>query len=143
SWYLHLPMKVAVDAVIFRRNKLNKTEVLLILRKNEPFEGQWALPGGFVNEKEPLEIAAARELEEETGLKGIALRQLHTFGEPDRDPRGRTISIAFVGFTKENSVVNAADDAAEARWFNIPSLPRLAFDHMTIVETALQVLPAD
>lgn len=89
--------------------------------------------------EETLEEAAARELEEETGLKGLKLRQLKAFSAIHRDPRARTIAVAFYGFVDdENSKVKGADDAAEARWFVIDELPELAFDHEDIFNAALR-----
>ncbi len=128
---------VTTDAVVFFENN-NGWEVLLIRRKNNPFKEMWALPGGFVEMDETLEEGVLRELEEETGLKGIKLEQLHTFSTVDRDPRGRTIGVAFWGFTtKENSTVKGGDDASEAKWFPIKNLPTLAFDHQEIMDMAL------
>lgn len=131
---------VTVDAVVFRRNDLGKWEVLLIKRKNEPFSNYWALPGGFVDENETLEEAVQRELYEETSLKGLQLTQLRAFSKPDRDPRGRTISIAFVGVLRENVVVNPQDDAKDTKWFCIENLPRLAFDHEEIIQCGIEWL---
>ena len=129
---------VTTDAVVFLETK-NGFEILLIQRKNDPYQGMWALPGGFVEMDETLEQGVVRELEEETGLKGIKLQQLHTFSTVDRDPRGRTIGTAFWGFTtKENSKVKGGDDASEAKWFPINKLPKLAFDHQEIVEMAFE-----
>jgi len=128
---------VTVDAVIFRKVK-EAHEILLIQRKNEPFKGQWALPGGFVDEGEDLPVAAARELLEETGLEVENLQQLGAFGKPGRDPRQHTVSVAYTGFADENAVAVAADDAAEAQWFSVKVLPQLAFDHLDIVTLGLQ-----
>lgn len=126
---------VTVDIIIFRQsNKI--TEVLLIKRANEPFMGQWALPGGFVDEDEPLAKAAARELEEETALKNILLTQMHTFGDPGRDPRGHTVSVVYVGYLPEGAEAKAGDDAAEAEWFKLNEMPAMAFDHQEIVDMA-------
>ena len=121
---------VTVDAVVFGVFK-NKVKLLLINRKKEPFKGRWALPGGFVGIDEELEDAVARELAEETGLANIKLEQMHTFGKCGRDPRGRQITIAFMGIiTKGQNKIKAGDDAAKARWFDIEKLPNdLAFDH--------------
>jgi 8-oxo-dGTP diphosphatase len=90
--------------------------VLLIRRREEPFKGRWALPGGFVNENESLERAAARELYEETGLSGVRLEQLGAFGDPGRDPRGHTVTVAFVTFRATETAINPGDDAIEAEW---------------------------
>jgi 8-oxo-dGTP diphosphatase len=127
---------VTVDAAVF--DVSGKTpKVLLIKRGNEPFKGQWAFPGGFVNMDEELEDAAARELEEETGLKGVELQQLHTFGKCGRDPRGRNITIVFIGAT-EDTKVKGGDDAAEACWFDIDNLPEnMAFDHDNVAAIAI------
>ena len=123
---------VTVDAVIFYR-KADILNVLLIQRKNDPFKDQWALPGGFLEENETLEEGAKRELEEETGLKIEKLEQVSAFGAPGRDPRGRTISIAFVGQINAEVKIKASDDAVAARWFNLSDLPNLAFDHREII----------
>jgi 8-oxo-dGTP diphosphatase len=110
--------------------------VLLVKRKKDPFKDKWALPGGFLEDEEPLEDGAKRELEEETGLKINSLKQLHTFGTPGRDPRGRTISITFWGEVTSEEKVEGNDDAAEADWFSINDLPELAFDHSEILKVA-------
>lgn len=129
---------VTVDAAVFRQME-NTFEVLLIRRGNEPFKGMWALPGGFVNMDETLEEAVARELEEETGLKGVELEQLHTFSAVNRDPRHRTISTVFYGvINREGITTRAGDDASETGWFGIHSLPPMAFDHMMVVEMAVK-----
>jgi len=128
---------VTVDAVIFRKTK-GDHELLLIKRKNDPFKGKWALPGGFVDEGEDLIVAAQRELLEETGLKVTQLEQLGAFGKPGRDPRQHTVSIAYTGFAEENAEVSGADDADEAKWFSVKNLPELAFDHADIVTLAIE-----
>lgn len=129
---------VSVDVAVFTFSE-DKAGLLLINRKNEPFKGRWALPGGFVEIDEELEDAAARELAEETGLKGVPLEQLHTFGDVGRDPRGRQITIVFMGIAKSGQdKIKAGDDAAEAQWFDIEKLPKdLAFDHNKIVKFAI------
>jgi len=128
---------VTVDALVFRRPE-SGAEVLLIQRKEDPFAGQWALPGGFVDMDETLEAAVARELAEETGLKGIALEQFHTFGDPGRDPRGRSITVVYRGRVYgEGPELCAADDAAAAAWFPVDQLPTMAFDHGAIVAQGL------
>lgn len=128
-------ISVTTDCVIFFRNG-NKPKVLLVKRKKEPFKDRWALPGGFLEEEEPLEIGAKRELQEETGLAIEKLEQLHTFGTPGRDPRGRTISITYWGEVAREEQVKGSDDAAEASWFELNDLPALAFDHSEILRVA-------
>jgi 8-oxo-dGTP diphosphatase len=128
---------VTVDIVVVTRER--KPRVLLIRRKNEPFAGMWAIPGGFVDMDEPLEDAARRELVEETGVAVDRLEQLHTFGEPDRDPRCRTISVEYLVRVSATKVKpQAADDAAEASWHALDRLPALAFDHDKILACARQ-----
>lgn len=115
--------------------------ILLIQRAIDPGKGQWAFPGGFVDKDEDLMDAARRELAEETGLTGLSLHQFHTFGEIGRDPRGHTISVAYTGFVSpEQQAVQAADDAADARWFPLTGPPPLAFDHDHILEKAVQFI---
>ena len=132
---------VTVDAAVFTFFK-NKPHILLINRGNDPFKGRWALPGGFVEMDEELETAAKRELAEETGIKNIQLEQLHTFGAVGRDPRGRQITIVFIGITnKNNQKTKAGDDAALAKWFDISDLPKdLAFDHNEVIHLAIKKL---
>ncbi len=128
---------VTVDILVFR--KINHdVQLLLIQRRHAPFEGLWALPGGFMDMNETLEEAAVRELEEETGLKNIPLIQLKAYSALDRDPRHRTVSVAFTGFLKEEQSVRAGDDARKARWFSVDRLPDLAFDHAQIIADALE-----
>jgi len=127
---------LTADIVIFTIRG-GRLEILLIERGGEPFEGCWALPGGFVEHDEDFDAAARRELEEETGVKGLALEQLHTFGAPNRDPRGRVITVAFYTLVPAGQLSpRAGDDAARAKWFDADNLPRLAFDHATIVALA-------
>lgn len=129
---------VTIDCVVFTKDENGRIQVLLIQRDHEPFEEQWAFPGGYVNMEETLEAAAQRELQEETGLKNIPLVQLHTFSDPKRDPRGRTISTAFFGFVnKEDHPLNPSSDARAARWFSISQVPKLAFDHQAILDRAM------
>lgn len=132
---------VTVDAVVFSV-RAGGTDVLLIKRKKDPYKGQWAVPGGFIEMDEELEDAVARELNEETGLTGVRLEQLRAFGKCGRDPRGRQISVAFTGtITEGRDKVRAGDDAAEARWFNIHNLPEnMAFDHDEMIRTAIERL---
>ncbi|EPE9900119.1 NUDIX domain-containing protein [Flavobacterium psychrophilum] len=128
---------VTVDAVIIRKSTDN--QLLLIKRKNKPFENCWALPGGFVDHHEDLEVAAKRELEEETQIKIDSLQQFGTFGKPFRDPRGHMISVAYFGEVPENTIAIASDDAKEVAWFAVNELPNLAFDHQEIIEKALKI----
>jgi len=111
--------------------------ILLVKRRSAPFEGCWALPGGFIGMDETLAAAAARELAEETGIGGLALRQLKAFDDPGRDPRGRTIAVAFLSEVSGRPAPTAGDDAAEASWHPLNDLPPLAFDHDEIVACAL------
>ena len=126
---------MTVDIVLFNR-AAEALEVLLIKRAREPFKGRWALPGGFVDEDESLEAAAARELKEETGLYGISLEQVGAFGDPGRDPRGHTVSIAFASLLENRPEAKADDDAEDARWHSVARLPKLAFDHKKIIRLA-------
>jgi len=116
---------------------------MLIQRGLAPFQGQWALPGGFVHLDETLDEAARRELEEETGLRKIFLEQLYTFGAVDRDPRERVVSVAYYALVKlSEHQVRAATDARAAAWFGVNDLPSLAFDHADIAQRALDRLRA-
>lgn len=133
-------IQLTVDAVVFGYDSGN-ISVLLVKRKYEPFKDGWALPGGFVLENENLEQAVQRELVEETGVKINYLEQLYTFGDLERDPRGRVVSIAYFGLVKPNAFsLRASTDAEEAEWFNIKKLPKLAFDHKKILKIAIERL---
>src|SRR6266487_2302397 len=128
---------LTVDCVVFGFDE-SELKVLLIERALEPFKGKWALPGGFVRVDETLEEAARRELEEEAGLKDVFLEQLYTFGAVNRDPRERVVSVAYYALVKLAAHdTKAATDAADARWFPISKVPKLAFDHTDIFATAL------
>jgi 8-oxo-dGTP diphosphatase len=117
--------------------------LLLVKRAHEPFAGAWALPGGFVGIDEDLATSALRELEEETGVTGVYLEQLHTSGEPDRDPRGRVISVAYYALTPSDRLhIRAASDAKAVAWFALEDLPPMAFDHEKIVDMAHRRLVA-
>jgi 8-oxo-dGTP diphosphatase len=131
---------VTVDVVIVTREA--KPRVLLIRRKHEPYLGQWAIPGGFVDMDEALEAAARRELLEETSVRARKLEQLGTFGDPGRDPRGRTISVVYLAQVDAERVhPEANDDAAEVGWFSLSRPPAdLAFDHAEILAAARQRL---
>nr|WP_321221921.1 NUDIX domain-containing protein [uncultured Psychroserpens sp.] len=140
---LQQDIKVAVDAVVFGYESKGNLSVLLIKRGVEPFKNTWALPGGLVLEDESLEAAVKRELKEETGVTIDYLEQLYTFGKPKRDPRNRVISISYFGLVRPNHFKIKADtDADEAKWFSVNDLPKLAFDHKTIFNTALKRLKA-
>lgn len=129
---------LTVDAVIIRYHQ-NKHEVLLIQRKNDPFQGRWALPGGFVEVDEDLEAAAKRELKEETGLQLDFLEQVRAYGKPDRDPRQRVVTVAFKGRVEGSAEISASSDAQNAEWHDLELLPKLAFDHLMIIQDALAV----
>lgn len=131
---------VTVDCVIFGLDE-EELKVLLIQRKDEPFRGCWAFPGGFVDMDESIDRAAMRELQEETSLENIFMEQLYTFGEPERDPRGRVISVAYFALVniKEHRI-EAQSDAENVGWFSINDIPPLAFDHDKVFDTALNRL---
>ena len=135
--YQYPRLAITVDAVVFK-NLNSKKFVLLIQRKNEPFKGEWALPGGFVDMEETLETAVQRELEEETGINNVELFQLHAFSSLDRDPRGRTVSVVFWGIADSETLPVSGDDAADANWFELEKLPMLAFDHDEVLKMALK-----
>jgi len=129
---------VTTDIVLLAEQE-DGLSVLLIRRKGEPFAGQWALPGGFLDEGETLQACAARELKEETGVVAPDLMLVGAYGDPGRDPRGWTVSIAFRAQVAAADVAPVAgDDAAEVGWFAIDALPGLAFDHGRIVAEALR-----
>ena len=132
---------VSVDAMVFGFFR-SEARVLLIQRGREPFKGKWSLPGGFVEMKEELEDAVERELAEETGIAGVPLEQMHAFGNVGRDPRGRQITIVYMGVaTKGLARIKAGDDAAKVRWFGIEKLPDdLAFDHNEVIKFGIKKL---
>lgn len=134
-------IKIAVDAIVFGYTD-NKLNVLLIKQKFGALKNQWALVGGFVKNKETLNDAVNRELKEEAGIKVNYLEQLYTFGDNiNRDPRFRVISVAYFALVNSTKLVLTADtDAEDAKWFSINELPNLAFDHLTILQTALKRL---
>lgn len=127
---------VTADVALFTIRG-ERLQILLVRRRQAPFAGTWALPGGFVEPEECLEDCALRELQEETGVSGVYLEQLYTFGHPKRDPRERVISVAYYGLTPVSSInPEAGSDADRAAWFDVHTLPELAFDHADIVTKA-------
>ena len=130
---------VTVDIVIFTI-EAGVLKVLLIKRAIPPFEGQFAIPGGFVHEDEDLDKAALRELKEETGVTDVYLEQLYSFGDPQRDPRRRVITVAYFALISPDRKLMAGSDAVAAAWYPIDQLPPLAFDHATILDYALERL---
>lgn len=136
-------IKLTVDAVVFGYESTPKISVLLVKRKYEPYKGSWAIPGGFVEEGESLEEAVYRELKEETGVDIGYLEQLYTFGQPERDPRTRIVSVAYFGLVRPDTFkISASSDAEEVGWFDINKLPKLAFDHKEILNVAITRLRA-
>src|SRR5687768_13084732 len=133
-------ISLTVDAIVFGYSKPDGISVLLIQRRFPPYQGHWALPGGFVEEEESLEEAVKRELLEETGIKVNYLEQLYTFGAPRRDPRQRVVSVAYFALVKSSMYqeIKADSDADDVKWFSIKKLPRLAFDHKEILNTAIE-----
>ena len=128
---------VTADCVVITKEE--DPQVLLIQRGNEPFKGCWAFPGGFMDMDETTEQCAMRELKEETGLVVDHLTQIGAYSKVDRDPRGRTLSVAYLAIVNEPLAVSGMDDAAKADWFPLSSLPDLAFDHNEIMNDAIAV----
>lgn len=134
--YEYPRLNVTVDLVLID-NTQDQISVLLIKRKNKPFKNYWAIPGGFIDMKEKVEQAAIRELHEETGVVVKDLKFIGYFDKVDRDPRGRTISFAFMSqINKNKHKPKAADDAIDVSWFDINALPNMAFDHKNILDIA-------
>ncbi|HPB02501.1 MAG TPA: NUDIX hydrolase [Bacteroidales bacterium] len=130
---------VTVDAaVLVKQNK--QWFILLIERKHDPYKGCYALPGGFVEEDETLEEAIKRELQEETNLTLNNMQQFRAYSRPDRDPRGRTISVIFTSILDTLTAAVAGDDAAAVKWFPLDQLPELAFDHEEIVADIMKAM---
>ncbi|MHC5201575.1 NUDIX domain-containing protein [Myroides sp. LJL119] len=127
---------ITVDAVIIKKKQ--NIRVLLIKRKNDPFKDFWALPGGFVDQNEDLEHAAARELLEETQIKCENLQQIGAYGKENRDPRAHIVSIAYLGIVDSDIQGKASDDAKQLGWFTLDNLPDLAFDHKQIIEDGIK-----
>ena len=129
---------VTADAVVITQNGPRK--VLLIERGGEPFKGCWAFPGGFMNMDETAEQCAFRELEEETGLQLTEAKQIGCYSDVDRDPRGRTLSVAYLMLVEDELPVKGQDDAKQAKWWPLNDLPELAFDHSKILNETLRTL---
>jgi len=128
---------LTVDCVVFGLDDDTELKVMLIQRRLPPFEEGWALPGGFVQMDESLEDAARRELREETGIERVFLEQLYTFGEVNRDPRARVVTVAYYALINlTDHQVRASTDASQAIWWSMSNLPPLAFDHQKILELA-------
>ena len=128
---------VTADCVVITRE--SNPKVLLIERGDNPFKGCWAFPGGFLNMDETTEQCAIRELEEETGMKIQELQQIGAYSKVDRDPRGRTITVAYLAVIDSPCEVKGLDDAAKAQWFPLDALPKLAFDHDDIMRDAIRL----
>jgi 8-oxo-dGTP diphosphatase len=127
---------LTVDTVVLTREPT--PSILLVQRANPPFAGNWALPGGFVDEGETVAEAGPRELGEETGLRVGPLQMLGVYDTPGRDPRGWTVSVVYLTRVRARAEVKGGDDASDARWFAVDALPELAFDHAVIVADALR-----
>ena len=131
---------VAVDVVMMTLHQKD-LQILLVKRRSWPFEGMWAIPGGFVDINESLEDAAKRELHEETSVQDVYIEQLYTFGNPGRDPRTRVITVVYFALLDAEQLrIKAADDAADVGWFSVYELPPLAFDHGDILDYTLNRL---
>lgn len=128
---------VTADCVVITKEA--EPKVLLIQRGADPYKGCWAFPGGFMNMDETTEQCAIRELEEETGLKVSTVRQIGAYSKVDRDPRGRTITVAYLAIIDKPAQVTGQDDAAKAKWFPLSALPELAFDHVDIMADAINL----
>ena len=128
---------VTADCIVITREA--EPKVLLIQRGSEPFKGCWAFPGGFMNMDETTEQCAIRELEEETGLQVNNVIQIEAYSKVDRDPRGRTVTVAYLAIVDRPLVVIGQDDAAKAEWWPLSNLPELAFDHDKIMQDAIRI----
>ena len=129
---------LTVDCIVFGLDPQQELKVMLIQRNIPPFQGKWAISGGFVKLDETLEAAALRELQEETGIHDVFLEQLYTFGDLARDPRDRTVTVAYyalINLTEQE--IKATADARAAAWFALSEIPQLAFDHDQILQTAI------
>lgn len=128
---------MTADCVVITREA--EPKVLLIQRGDQPFKGGWAFPGGFMNMDETTEQCAVRELEEETGLQLSKIQQIGAYSKVDRDPRGRTVTVAYLAVIDAPVAVTGQDDAAKAEWWPLSSLPILAFDHDEIISDAIAI----
>lgn len=128
---------VTADCVVITKEA--EPKVLLIQRGADPYKGCWAFPGGFMNMDETTEQCAIRELEEETGLKVTTIQQIGAYSKVDRDPRGRTITVAYLAIIDKPAQVTGQDDAAKTEWFPLSALPELAFDHVDIMADAINL----
>lgn len=128
---------VTADCIVITRDADPK--VLLIQRGNEPYRGYWAFPGGFMDMDETTEQCAVREMMEETGLDVSELKQIGCYSKVDRDPRGRTITVAYLVVIASPVPVRGQDDAAKAEWFSLSAIPKLAFDHDEIISDAISL----
>ena len=135
--YIYPRPAVTADCIVITREA--EPKVLLIQRGNMPFKGGWAFPGGFMNMDETTEQCAIRELEEETGLRVSKIQQIGAYSKVDRDPRGRTVTVAYLAVVDEPIAVTGQDDAAKAEWWPLSDLPHLAFDHYDIMQDAIRV----
>ena len=135
-FYKYPRPSVTADCIVITKEAESK--VLLIERGDEPFKGCWAFPGGFMNMDETTEQCAIRELEEETGLKVNVVHQVGAYSKVDRDPRGRTVTVAYLAIVDAPEEVKGQDDAAKAQWFPLSDLPELAFDHDEIMQDAIK-----
>ncbi len=127
---------VTADCIVITKEA--EPKVLLIERGDDPFKGCWAFPGGFMDMEETTEQCAIRELEEETGLKVSEVHQIGAYSKVDRDPRGRTVTVAYLAIVAAPMAVNGQDDAAKAEWWPLSTLPELAFDHDEIMRDAIK-----
>ena len=128
---------VTADCIVIAQEP--EAKVLLIERADDPYKGCWAFPGGFLNMDETTEQCAIRELEEETGMKVGVIHQIGAYSKVDRDPRGRTITVAYLTIIDEPVAVTGQDDAARAEWWSLSALPELAFDHDEIMTDSIKV----
>ena len=128
---------VTADCVVITKEA--DAKVLLIQRGDEPYKGCWAFPGGFMNMDETTEECAIRELEEETDLKVNEIHQIGAYSKVDRDPRGRTVTVAYLAVIDNPMPVVGLDDAAKAEWWPLSALPQLAFDHDEIMKDAVEL----